>query len=123
VLPGNYQLKPIDLGSAFDKIEEECDRIAMEAALKQVKDEDEEDEGEDADADADHVDEESEEDVQEEEPRGRRKREARRDEDESESEEEDDEEEVEVDVRMYAGMFRTAMEMLQESGQLGVMPK
>jgi hypothetical protein len=35
---------------AFDKIEEECDRFTMEAALKQVKDEDEEDEGEEADA-------------------------------------------------------------------------
>jgi hypothetical protein len=119
---GNHsQLKPSDLewSARLTRIEEECDRIAMEAALKEVKDEDEE-EGEE---DADHADEESEEEVQEEEPKGLRKREARRYEDEDDSEEEDDEEEVEVDVRMYAGMFRTAMEMLQESGQLGVMQK
>jgi FKBP-type peptidyl-prolyl cis-trans isomerase len=86
--------------------------IAMEAALKQVKDEDEEDEGEDADA---NHDEESEEDIQEEAKvvanvrlavakmkgsGGRRRG-----------------KEVEVDV-MYAGMFRTAMKCFQESGQL-----
>jgi hypothetical protein len=122
---GNHrQLKPSDLewSTRLTKIEEECDRIAMEAALKQVNDENEEAEEEEED-DANEERPDSEEEVLEEEKPEGRKRKARRDEDEDESEEEDDEEEVEVDVRMYAGMFRTAMEMLQESGQLGVMPK
>lgn len=121
---GNHnELKPSDLewSTRLTKIEEECDRIAAEAALKDLREEDGEDEEEDdAEAEADEANEErsdSKEDAQEGKRRGRRKRE----EDEDESEEE--EEEIEVDVRMYAGMFRTAMEMLQESGQLGVMPK
>jgi tetratricopeptide (TPR) repeat protein len=99
------------------RIEEESDRIAKEAALR----EDEEEEESDDRADEDRS--EDEEDVQEEE-RQRRKQKDRSEEDEGEDEEDhsdEDEEEVKVDVRMYAGMFRTAMEMLEESGQLGVM--
>jgi hypothetical protein len=125
---GNHsELKPSDLewSTRLTKIEEECDRIQAkeaEAAETASKDENGEEEVEEEAEDANEESSENEEDVKEEKPQGRKRR-NRPEEDEDESDEEEEEEEVEVDVRMYAGMFRTAMEMLQESGQLGVMPK
>lgn len=128
---GNHSdLKQSDLdwSERLTRIVHESEKRAAEDAADQAQDEDsqdgerEQEEGEDeseqpaADADASDSNEQDAcdgEDAAEED--GSEGSNAEEEGDESESEGE------KVDVFMFAGMFRTAMEMLQQSGQLGVL--
>lgn len=116
---GNHsELSPSDLewNQRLTKIEVESERLAQVAALKAEEDESSNDEQE--------KDDDSQEDGHSQGDRERREEDSEdgsRDDSQQEDESEDGSEEKEkIDVRMYAGMFRTAMEMLQESGQLGL---